>query len=262
MRHSKSSGKSNPTLAAVRPLLLRLGLDDREIDVYLALLGMKSARASSLAEQSGQSRSHTYLILRSLMDRGLASEVDRGGVLHFVAESPSTLLRLAEDRARELTETGKLLEGSLPLLEALSSPIAREPRITLLHGFDGMKQIYRETFRHSFCSFFNPEPMFKAFGNNVVHDLAVQGQPKGRDLLVDNEASRRYISEVTQNDDYEIRILPKDVKFHTDTMVYGDIMALYAYDDRNTIIRIENRNMADSFRAWFDALWPYGKPTR
>jgi predicted transcriptional regulator len=256
--HSSASG---PSLAAVRPLLKRLGLDEKEIDVYLALLGMKSAKASALASRAGQSRSHTYLLLRSLIERGLVSEIDRGGVLHFVAESPSSLLSLAENRARELTETGKLLEGTLPLLESLSSPLAREPKVTLLHGFDGMKQIYRETFRHPFCSLFNPEPMFKAFGSNVANELSTLGTLHGRDLLVDNAASKKYVSEVKQHDGYEIRLLPKDVSFHTDTFVYGDFVALFAYDEQNSIVRIENRNIADSFRAWFEVMWATGKKT-
>ena len=253
---------STPSLAAVRPLLLRLGLEDREIDVYLALLGMKSAKASAVASAAGQSRSHSYLLLKALMKRGLVSEVDRGGVLHFTAESPSSLLRIAEDRVRELSETGKLLEGAVPLLESLSSPIIREPRVTLLHGFEGMKQIYRESFRHTFCSFFNPEPMFKAFGKNCVHDLSTLGKLKGRDMLVDSEATKRYINEVEQDDEYEIRILPKGIVFHTDTMVYGDTMALYAYDEQKTIVRIENKNIADAFRAWFEAMWPLGRPAK
>ena len=248
--------ETGPSLAAVRPLLLRLGLEEPEIDVYLALLPMKSAKASAIASRAGQSRSHTYLLLRSLMERGLVSQVNRGGVLHFVAESTDSLLTLAEDRAREMTETGKLLEGTIPLLNSLSSPINREPRVTLLHGFDGMKQIYREIFRHPFCSFFNPEPMYAAFGKNVVFHLASGGRLEGRDLLVDNEAAQRYIGEVEQHEGYEIRLLPKGTVFPTDTMVYGDVIALFAYDEKNTIVRIENHNMADSFRTWFDVIWP------
>ena len=253
---------SNASLAAVRPLLHRLGLEDREIDIYLALLGMKSAKASAVATAAGQSRSHTYLLLKALMKRGLVSEVDRGGVLHFVAESPSSLVTLAESRARDMAETGKLLEGTIPLLESLSSPIAREPHVTLLYGLDGVRQIYRELFRHEYLSFFNPEPMYKAFGKNVSLDLLTDGLFHGRDLIVDNESAQQFISEVKPHEGHVMRLLPKNVVFPIDCVVRHDTVALFAYDERCTIVRIENKNIADAFRAWFEAMWPLGRPTK
>ncbi len=76
---------------AIRPLLRRLGLDEKEIEIYLALLPLKMARASTIAKAARQSRSHTYLILRELKDRGLVSEIERGKIIHFVVESPQRL---------------------------------------------------------------------------------------------------------------------------------------------------------------------------
>lgn len=253
---------SGMSLAAVRPLLKRLGLHAKEVDVYLALLEMKMARASALALRAGQSRSHTYLLLRELAKRGLVSEVDRGGVLHFVAEPPSSLLLFAEDRSRELQETGKLLGGALPLLESLSAPMNRAPRVTLLHGFNGTRQIYKELFRDEYCSLFNPEPMYAKYGKNLAQDLLPDGLYHGRDLLIDNEATQRFIKETTAHEGHQIRLLPKDVVFPTDNIVRGDTVALFAYDEDMTIVRIENRNIADTFRAWFDAMWPMGRPIR
>jgi sugar-specific transcriptional regulator TrmB len=248
---------------AIRPLLRRLGLDDREIDIYLCLLSLKSAKATAIAKESGQSRSHTYLLLRSLAQKGLVSEVEHGKVLHFVAESPTCLLNVAEDRASEMQEVRTLLAGAMPLLQSLSPALVGQPRVTLLHGVDGMRQVYRDVFNFEFCSFFNAEAMFNAFGKNVAITLATGGRRLiGRDLLVDNKGGQRYVDEVEQNADYSIRFLPKHCRFSTDTLVYGDTIALFSYDQENTIVRIENKNIADSLRAWFNVIWEIGRPTR
>lgn len=248
---------------ALRPLLQRIGLDQREVEVYLAMLSLKSARATDIAKLAKQSRSHTYLMLRSLEQRGLVSEVERGKVLQFMAEPPERLIAYLKDREKELHELGQLAEGALPQLRSLTNPLIQAPRVTLLHGLEGMKQVYREIFPNSFCALFNTEAMYQAFGSGAPQMILKENQGLlGRDLLVDNRSAQRFIAENKQSEEYEIRLLPKDVIFGTDTMVYGDTMIILAYDADHTIIRIQNKNIADSFRAWFEVLWESAKKTK
>jgi sugar-specific transcriptional regulator TrmB len=251
----------SPLSPSLRPLLKRLGLNERETEVYLALLPMKIGRATDIAKAAKQSRSHAYLVLRSLQEKGLVSEIERGKVLHFVAESPQKLLAFLQDREEEIKSLKPLVEGALPYLKSLTSTLIDRPRVTMLSGMDGMKQVYRETLPNEFCALFNPEAMYRAFGRNIVTMLFGEGAAlHGRDLLPDNEFSHRYMREVQQTDTYQIRLMPASVTFDTDTIVCGDIIALFSYDDEKTIVRIENRNLANSMRAWFEVLWAQGKP--
>src|SRR3989338_10781704 len=80
------------TPISIRSLLKRAGLDEREAEVYLALLSLKKARVSLIAKEAHQSRSHTYLVLRSLEQKGLVAELTQGAVISFVAEQPQRLL--------------------------------------------------------------------------------------------------------------------------------------------------------------------------
>lgn len=253
----------SPLGPSIRPLLKRIGLDEREIEVYLALLPMKIGRASAIAKAAKQSRSHTYLVLQSLEARGLVSQVERGSVLHFVAEPPQRLVTYVRGREEELKQTAQLAEGALPYLKSLTSPLVGAPKVTMLQGIDGMKQVYRDALLSDFCALFNPEAMYRSFGRNVV--TMVPGKDaclRGRDLIVDNEESKRYLRETPQHEHYEIRLLPKGTVFQTDTIVAADTLWLFAYDDEKTIIKIENQNLADSFRAWFEMLWKTGGKTK
>ena len=246
--------------ASIRPLLRRIGLDEKESEIYLTLLSLKVARASSVARVSRQSRSHTYLILRSLVEKGLVSEIERGKVLHFVAEPPQRLLGYLDNRRQELEELRPLVEGSMPLFSTLTSPLIGQPRVTLLRGIDGMKQVYRDVLHREFCALFNAEAMYDAFGGNVVTQLlGKHAVLSGRDLLVDNAAARRYLREVDPHPQYKVRVLPKSVTFSTDTLITNDSIALFSYDLDRTIVRIENANIAASFRAWFEVLWNTGR---
>jgi hypothetical protein len=77
----------------------------------------------------------------------------------------------------------------------------------------------------------------------------------GRDLIVDGDSAKRYKREMEKHENHQIRVLPKEVAFGTDNIVFGDMVVLFAYDDEKTVIRIENQNVANSFRAWFEVLW-------
>lgn len=254
-------GKEQKT--SIRSLLSRMGLNHREIDVYLALLPRKIARATVLAKAAKQSRSHTYLVLRSLEEKGLVSEIERGKVLHFVAESPQKLMHFVENREEELLAMKPLLTHIIPQLQALTAPLIGQPRITMLHGIEGMKQVYREILPRTFCGIFNPESMYRSFGANIIHMVLGKGvQLRGRDLLVDNAMSHRYLSEVEQTDEYEIRLLPKGITFPTDTNFSGDTVAIFAYDEEQTIIMLENENIVESFRTWFEMLWNLSTKTQ
>ena len=242
--------------ASIRPLLQRIGLDEKECEIYIALLSLKVARASSVAKVARQSRSHTYLILRALVEKGLVSEIERGKVLHFVAEPPQRLLGYLDDRRQQLEELRPIVENAIPLFSSITSQFVGQPRVTFLRGIDGMKQVYRDTLKHDFCALFNAEAMYEAFGGNVVTQLlGKHAVLNGRDLLVDNPSARTYIRELDPHPQYKVRLLPKSVTFGTDTIITDDTIALFAYDLDRTIVRIENANIAASFRAWFEVLW-------
>ncbi len=246
---------------AIRPLLLRIGLDEKEVEVYLALLSLKVARASAVAKAAKQERSHVYLLLRNLEAKGLVSEIERGKVIHFIAEPPERLLQFVENRERELHSLKPLILGSLPLLSQLTKPLMGTPRVTTLRGMEGMRQLYRDALSHEICGIFNPASLFQSFGGNIVTSLfGKSAKLRGRDLLVQSAMAMQYIRDVPPSDDYQMRLLPKDAQFDLDTMLFEDTLALFAHDDEQTIIRIENKNIADAFRAWFEILWQASSP--
>lgn len=248
--------------SAVRPLLSRLGLEAKEIEVYLALLPLKVGRATDIAKAAKQSRSHAYLVLRSLKEKGLVSEVERGKITHFIAEPPERLLTMIEERERELRSLVPLVEGVLPLLSGLTKPLAGAPRVTTLTGKSGMRQLYLDALKSEICGLFNPASMYDTFGGNIVTMLFSKNvHLRGKDLLVRGDAADRYVAEVSQHEDYAVRLLPEGTAFSTDTIVFGDTVALFAYDDQGTIIRIQSGPIADAFRAWFAVLWKSSSPS-
>jgi sugar-specific transcriptional regulator TrmB len=246
---------------SIRPLLRRIGLDEKETEIYLALLPLKMARATAIAKAAKQSRSHTYLILRLLEEKGLVSEVERGKIIHFVAEDPRRLLSYVQDKEREYKELQPLVASIVPMLANLTGSLPGKPRITMLQGEEGIRQLYRDILVEEIAAIFNPQAMYDTFGRNIVTDMFGKDvRLKGRDLFVDNEAGRRFVREVKQNEDYQVRLLPQEVRSYSEMIIFGDNVALFAYDDDRTIVRIENANIAAAFKNWYEVLWKISKP--
>lgn len=241
---------------SIRPLLAQVGLDDKQVEIYLALLSLKTDKVVNIAKASHQSRSHTYIILRELEEMGLVSESKEGAVLKFHAESPEKIMSFLKDREIKYRDLQTMVEGALPLLKSLTPSYVSSPQVTTLKGIDGMKQVYRDILTQEFIGIYNVQTSMDMFGSNIVTMLfGEQPRLKGRDLLVNNVGAIEYIREVPTHEGYTIRLLPKEVDFKTDTLVYGDYVTMFTFDEQKTTIRIESPEMADSFRAWFEMMW-------
>lgn len=241
---------------SIRPLLAQVGLDDKQTEIYLALLSLKTDKVVNIAKASGQSRSHTYIILRELEEMGLVSESKDGAVLKFHAESPEKLMSFLKDREIKYRDLQTLVEGALPLLKSLTPSYVSSPQVTTLKGIDGMKQVYRDILTQEFVGIYNVQASLDMFGSNIVTMLfGEEPRLKGRDLLVNNEGAMDYLRDVPTHEGYAVRLLPEGIYFKTDTIVYGNYVTMFTFDDQKTTIRIESREMADSFRAWFDMMW-------
>ncbi len=242
--------------SSLRPLLKKVGLEEKEVEIYLAVLSLKVAAASDIAKLAKQSRTHTYLILRKLEKIGLISETKEGSLIQFVAEPPERLISHLKDQEKEYRDLQSLVAGALPLLSAITKSYVSTPRITVLKGLDGMKQVYRDVFAHTFVGLYNAQSFEDAFGENIVTLLFGKGAKlRGRDLIVQNDATKGYLKDVPTDDEYSVRLLPKGVTFDADAMAYGDTLTIFAFDEERTIIRIENKKIADAFRSWFEVMW-------
>jgi predicted transcriptional regulator len=246
----------------VRNIFHGMGLDAKEIDVYLTLLSLKSAPVSAIAKASKQPRTSIYFILDKLQEKGFVSEVESGKITHYVAEPPEKLITHTQEMQTRFHRIEQQIHDALPFLHALVSPIATTPKVTLLHGIEGMKKAYREAFSKQFIGFYNPQLMYETFGMTTSEYL-FHGKKipmRGKDLVVDGPTMEKLIADHPPTEDFDYRVLPAGITFHSDAIVYGHHVILFAYDHQQTIVRIENEQIADMVRSWFDAMWKISRP--
>jgi hypothetical protein len=113
---SRTSGKADIPEARVQTesLLEELGLTKTEARIYLCLLEQSPLAAGTIADITGTSRSSVYLILRSLVDKGLV-DAGAGYSSRFAPSAPDIAFAgLLERDREELRERERNVETALP----------------------------------------------------------------------------------------------------------------------------------------------------
>lgn len=77
-------------------VLSSIGLNPREIQVYLALMRYGTAPASVVGLRTGMARTTAQYTCQLLVKRGLVQAETQHGTLHFTADTPERLLQSLE----------------------------------------------------------------------------------------------------------------------------------------------------------------------
>ena len=116
-----------------------LGLTRREIDVYLALLGLGSSSVGEIVKRSKVPSSKIYEVLNKLVDRGLVSFIIKGKTKYFQASEPETFLEIVEEKKVSI-------EKIIPDLKSRQNK-SKEEGAVLFSGIDGMKTALRRVLK-------------------------------------------------------------------------------------------------------------------
>ena len=128
----------------VHETLEQLGLEKREIDIYLALLQLGPASIRDVANESGVNRGSAYEILKKLKVEGMVSYFPKGKRKLFQAEPPTRLLELAEERRKTLNESISQLKSEvIPNLNLLV-PSSLESNVSYYEGDDGIEMVLKD----------------------------------------------------------------------------------------------------------------------
>jgi sugar-specific transcriptional regulator TrmB len=119
----------------------KLGLNDKEIAVYLSLLEHGANSVRDLAMLSNLNRGTTYDILKKLQEVRLVSFFHKNTKQNFVAEDPDKILKLLSDREEELKRAEEKIKELIPELRSLQEKGGGQPTTKLYEGKQGVKFI-------------------------------------------------------------------------------------------------------------------------
>ena len=231
-------------------LLERIGLAKSEIEVYISLLRLGSAHVSKISEDSGVHRTNIYTILNKLESMGLVSHFFEGGRKQFSATDPKNILNF-------LSENVELFQRLIPDLEKMRRKKIEEISIQLFKGDKATKAAISDLARQN--------------GEVLTYGLSGQMRlymPIFLKQIMREIRSRRYmtrciyIGNVRPADfrrNFEVRYLPKSYFSPVYTWIYGDKVLIVIWSPSISAIMIKFKEVADSYRKYFELLWSIAK---
>ena len=231
--------------------LKSLGLEEKEIDIYLGLLELGEASVSEISTKSGVKRPTTYVILDSLEKKGLVTKKIRRNKTLFFPQNPRKLISEAELNLKQLQET-------VPQLEAMLKRKSRKPKVFIYEGKELLDRANDESFaRKGEVIYMGTLKLSKEVFPRTYRktDYAVSDNFRIRELIDDNEETQAYAQKVS-GQFRQVRFMPKKLMpFETDIAVFGNMTLITSVKREYFTIAIESKEIAITFRNIFEVIW-------
>ena len=241
-----------------------LGLDDKEAKVYIAALSCGEFTVSQIAKLTILKRPTCYLILDSLVQKGLVSIIPNSKRLNYKAEKPEVLLRMFEQK---LT----LVRRVLPTLETLIDKSAQPATVKFYVGQEGIRNIYEDTLKcakegliKEYYYFGSSKQLIEAAGkeylDQYIHKRVKVGL-KTISIRIKETEVHEDIYEPSKKFLRDVRYAPDGVIFSSTIFIYADKVAVVSTKKGAFGFVVESKEFYDTILSLFKVLWNISTPT-
>lgn len=234
--------------------LLHLGLSQTEASVYRCALGLGPTTPLSIARSCGVKRTSVYSILERLKQLGLVSIQTKGFKKFYVAESPSKLTALIDEKQNVLnTLTSDLLK--------VYKKGSDQTEIKHYQGLKAVKSLYGDILRELSM---NEEYLViedlskwydldKNYFEKFIEKRAQKGI-KAKFLFQDSKEAREH-QKYSKNYGVEDKILPRKINLDTSLIITPREVIIHDLGEISEAILIRNKGVINMCRAIFDLIW-------
>jgi len=135
--------------------LSSLGLTEKEVAVYMAMLYLGPATAQDIAIRANINRATTYVMIDSLLDRSMVSQITKDKKTLFQAEDPIQLLKVLEKNREDVEEQMGQARLIIPELQELYNLNRSKLSVRILEGRESVKIIQNDLARSKSKTFDN-----------------------------------------------------------------------------------------------------------
>mgnify|MGYP001294978295 CR=1 FL=1 len=235
----------------LQKILQELGLEEKEAKVYLELLKLNETTATKISEKTNLDRTLMYQLTNKLIEKGLVSYIIKNNVKYFSAVNPEKLVQ-------DLKEKEKQLQKAMPELLNLKKSKEEETKVEIFKGEEGLKTVLKDIIRtKKDYIVFGEESQFQEIlpifvyqfinqlSKNNIHEKVLVREDFRNKILKSKNSTFKYIS--------------KEYLSPVTTLIYENKTVNFIWTPPYYAILTTNKEVADSFRSQFKALWKIAK---
>jgi len=230
-----------------------MGLTKNQAKIYVSLIKLGEATAQQIMKESGLHRSRVYDSLENMQELGLVSYAVKDFKKYFQAIEPEKLIDFIEEKREAVKQI-------IPELKKIEGMKKEEINGEVYKGKEGLKTIHYEMIKEGkeICVLgakgfiFSDMPYFI----DNFERQRVSKKIKMRCLWDDETAKEKSKGQKL----IEGKVLPKGYDSNGVVNIFGDKVAIVLWKERHPSgFLINNKDIAYSFRKWFELLWKNAK---
>ena len=240
-------------------ILEEIGFTQKEIDVYMVMLTLKTSSIFEIMSKAKVSRQTIYEILQKLLDKGLVSYTIENNKKQYNVTNPKRLLSIISEQEIIFKEKGARLQALLPDILKRYNENKQETRFEMFIGKEGMKTVMNNTLEPG-------KQLYILANEDKVLDFLeyfmLQFRKKRKELNIPIKIIR---SECTRKKKLvsvlaEIKHLPDEYNTPTTTIICEDNVDILIFSEENPIaIHMKSKEIAHSFMNYFNLMWSIAK---
>lgn len=233
--------------ARLREILENVGLTQAESKIYMMLLKSGSSLAGDVTKKTGLHRRTVYDVLRRLIEKGLAGYIVKNNRYYFESVKPDHLKDYIKEKEN-------LIDEAIPLLKKLDEIPKKREKAKFFTGKYGLKTVFEDQIHEKKPIFIigaSPDAYeifkyyFKWFDKrrkkNKIHVKAIF-----------SSSVRQKLKKIPLA---QIRFLSQQYLGLAAVNVYGNKVSLILWSEESFAILIENKDISESYRKFFELLW-------
>jgi sugar-specific transcriptional regulator TrmB len=243
-------------------ILMRIGLTEGEVKVYLALIHVGRTSAGPLTKEANVARSKLYEILDRLSKKGLASQSIRNGRKYFSATEPSRIIDFLEKKEESIRNDKQEIARILPTLQQEFEMQAVKREGEVFEGLEGLKNV-REKYVNLMkkgdniyfmgvpsTAYDNLEAYYKEWNEKRIRKGIVSYT-----LFAEEARNHQYVREKRKHRNTKIRFLPKELVTYSWIEIYGNTVVIAINYKKPMSVVIENKYISETYKNYFRTLW-------
>jgi sugar-specific transcriptional regulator TrmB len=248
-------------------LMKKLGFEDKEIMVFIAVLERGRVTPATVANVTGIKRPTVYSVASILANKGVLYIDTTSEPAYLVVESGDVLENLIKKQELQLEEDRKTVQETMKLLENVPKSMKYSvPKVKFYNEKELKDALYRQTpIWHENALLtgetiwwgFEDAAWIRLYPDCVKYHWDVAPQEVGARYIIDDRELEKTKREQVFDERRQVKFInPEQHSFTATQVVVGDYVLLIMSNEKPYyMIEIHDRVMAHNLREVFKMLW-------
>ncbi|MDD5191832.1 MAG: helix-turn-helix domain-containing protein [Candidatus Nanoarchaeia archaeon] len=231
--------------------LREIGFNLNEAKIYLILLEYGSLQAGQISKKTQINRRTIYDTIERLIEKGYISYSIIANKRVFKASNPDFIIE-------KIKAIEKQAQNLLPQLKNTYETTKEEQEANIYRGRKGVRSILNDILK---------QKEYVVFGSNenfpdvMQHDFSIF-QKRKKELKIKSKTIMSISMKgksVLKEAFTTYKFIPEPYSIPTSTFIYCSKVAIIIWSELPIGMVVENKDIANSFRKYFGALWKFSK---